>query len=107
MQRSSRRRVVINTDAKNEADDQFAIMHALLSPSLEVRGLIAAHFGTSRSNRSMEESREEIDLLLDLLGVEHHVTVANGAPAAISNEQTPMDSAGAQLIIAESKLATD
>src|SRR5215203_3490986 len=106
MQRSSRRRVVINTDAKNEADDQFAIVHALLSPSLEVRGLIAAHFGTSRSNRSMEESREEIDLLLDLLGVEHHVTVANGAPAAISNEQTPMDSAGAQLIIAESKLAT-
>jgi len=106
MQRSSRRRVIINTDAKNEADDQFAIVHALLSPSLEVRGLIAAHFGTSRSNRSMEESREEIDLLLDLLGVEHHVTVANGAPAAISNEQTPMDSAGAQLIIAESKLAT-
>src|SRR5215207_401066 len=106
MQRSSRRRVVINTDAKNEADDQFAIVHALLSPSLEVRGLIAAHFGTSRSNRSMKESREEIDLLLDLLGVEHHVTVANGAPVAIANEQTPMDSAGAQLIIAESNLAT-
>src|SRR5918993_3743417 len=105
MDRSNRRRVIINTDAKNEADDQFAIVHALLSPSLEVRGLIAAHFGTSRSNRSMEESREEIDLLLDLLGVEH-VTVANGAPAAIANEQTPMDSAGAQLIIAESKLAT-
>jgi purine nucleosidase len=106
MERSSRRRVIINTDAKNEADDQFAIVHALLSPSLDVRGLIAAHFGTSRSNRSMEESREEIDLLLDLLGSEHQVTVANGAPDAIANEQTPTDSAGAQLIIAESKLAT-
>jgi purine nucleosidase len=32
--------------------------------------------------------------------------VANGAPVAIADEQTPMDSAGAQLIIAESKLAT-
>jgi purine nucleosidase len=31
---SSRRRVIIDTDAKNEADDQFAIVHALLSPSL-------------------------------------------------------------------------
>ena len=106
MERSSRRRVIINTDAKNEADDQFAIVHALLSPSLEIRGVIAAHFGTSRSDRSMEESREEIDLLIDLLGDEHRVTVANGAPEAIANEQTPTDSAGAQLIIAESKLAT-
>jgi purine nucleosidase len=26
----SRRRVIIDTDAKNEADDQFAIVHALL-----------------------------------------------------------------------------
>jgi len=100
-----RRRVIIDTDAKNEADDQFAIVHALLSQSLDVRGLIAAHFGTSRSNRSMEDSREEIDLLLDLMGLEQ-VTVANGASTGIPNEQTPLDSAGARLIIAESRLAT-
>ena len=105
MDLASRRRVIINTDAKNEADDQFAIVHALLSPSLEVRGLIAAHFGTSRSDRSMEESREEIDLLLELLGLEQQVT-ANGAPTGIPDEQTPRDSAGAQLIIAESKLGS-
>ena len=102
----SRRRVIIDTDAKNEADDQFAIAHALLSPSLEVRGLIAAHFGASRSNRSMKESREEIDLLLDLMGLEQQVPVANGAPTGIPDEQTPRDSDGAQLIIAESKLAS-
>jgi purine nucleosidase len=106
MKLSSRRRVIIDTDAKNEADDQFAIVHALLSPSLEVGGLIAAHFGTSRSDRSMEESREEIDLLLDLTGLEQQVTVANGAPTGIPDEQTPRDSAGAQLIIAESKLSS-
>jgi purine nucleosidase len=41
MEPDRRRRVIINTDAKNEADDQFAIVHALLSPSLDVRGLIA------------------------------------------------------------------
>ena len=106
MKPSSRRRVIIDTDAKNEADDQFAIVHALLSPSLEVRGLIAAHFGMSRSDRSMEESREEIDLLLQLMGLEQQVTVANGAPSGIPDEQTPRDSAGAQLIIAESKLSS-
>jgi inosine-uridine nucleoside N-ribohydrolase len=105
MEPTSRRRVIIDTDAKNEADDQFAIVHALLSPSLEVRGLIAAHFGTSRSDRSMEESREEIDLLLDLMRLQQ-VTVANGASTGIPDERSPLDSAGAQLIIAESKLAT-
>jgi purine nucleosidase len=106
MKGANRRRVIIDTDAKNEADDQFAVVHALLSPSLEVRGLIAAHFGTSRSDRSMEESREEIDLLLHLMSLERQVTVANGAPSGISDKQAPQDSAGAQLIIAESKLAS-
>ena len=102
----TRRRVIIDTDAKNEVDDQFAIVHALLSPSLDLRGLIAAHFGSSRSERSMEESREEIDLLLELTGLQQRLAVANGAPTGIPDEQTPRDSAGAQLIIAESKLAS-
>jgi purine nucleosidase len=106
MGEASRRRVIINSDAKNEADDQFAIVHALLSPSLDVRGLIAAHFGTSRSNRSMQESRSEIDLLLNLMGLEQQISVANGAPRGIPDERTPLDSDGAQAIIAESKLAT-
>jgi inosine-uridine nucleoside N-ribohydrolase len=59
--------VIIDTDAKNEADDQFAIVHALLSPTLDVRGIVPAHFGTRRTQQSMLESRAEVDLLLDLL----------------------------------------
>lgn len=98
-----RRRVIVDSDAKNEADDQFAIVHALLSPSLDLRGLVAAHFGGNRTTRSMEESREEIDLLLRLCP--HDVTVANGAAGPLPNESTPVDSAGARLIIEESKLA--
>ena len=96
-----RRRVIINTDAKNEADDQFAIVHALLSETLDVRGLVAAHFGSRRSDRSMAESREEIDLLLDLLQLDHEVPVANGAPHQLPDEATPVDSPGARLIIDE------
>ena len=103
----TRRRVLIDTDAKNEADDQFAIVHALLSPTLDVLGLIAAHFGTRRSDRSMEESREEIDLLLNLMSLNGQVVVVDGAATGIADEETPLDSAGAQLIIEESKLASD
>src|SRR3954470_19810128 len=99
----ARRRVVIDTDAKNEADDQFAIVHALLSPTLDVRGLIAAHFGDQRSDRSMEESREEIDLLLRHMDLTSKVVVANGSAVAIADESSPRDSPGARLIIEESK----
>ena len=106
MSTTRRRRVIINTDAKNEADDQYAIVHALLSPSLDVRGLIAAHFGTRRSDKSLAESRAEIDLLLDLMNVTGRVPVADGAAVGIPDEKTPLDSPGAQLIIAESKLAS-
>jgi len=101
-----RRRVIVNTDAKNEADDQFAIVHALLSPTLDVRGLIAAHFGRRRSDRSMAESREEIDLLLRLMDLEGKATVADGSAEPIGDEATPQDSPGARLIIEESKLAS-
>src|SRR3954447_5203726 len=99
---ASRRRVIIDTDAKNEADDQFAIVHALLSPMLDVRGLVPAHFGTRRSPRSMEESREEVHLLVDLLDMRSAITVADGAPHAIRDERTAADSPGARLIISES-----
>ena len=97
----TRVRVLIDTDAKNEADDQFAIVHALLSPSLDIRGLIAVHFGSRRGANSMEESRAEIDLLLKLLDFEGEVQVANGAPHAVPDVRTPVDSPGARLIIEE------
>jgi inosine-uridine nucleoside N-ribohydrolase len=95
------RRILINTDAKNEADDQFAIVHALLSPTLDVRGLIPAHFGTRRTDRSLQESREEVDLLLELMGLENEVVVADGAPAALTDARTPAPSPGSRLIIDE------
>ena len=106
MSRPQRRRVIIDTDAKNEADDQYAIVHALLSPTLDVRGLVPAHFGHERSATSMLDSRAEIDLLLQLMDLDGRVTVANGAEQAIPDASTPAPSAGAELIIAESTLVT-
>ncbi|HEU5483999.1 MAG TPA: nucleoside hydrolase [Microlunatus sp.] len=104
---TTQRRVIIDTDAKNEADDQYAIVHALLSPSLDVRGVIPAHFGTWRSDRSMLESRAEVDRLLQLMGLADQVVVADGAPEPIADEHTAAPSPGARLIIDESRLASD
>jgi purine nucleosidase len=96
-----KKRVIVNSDAKNEADDQFAIVHALLSESLDVVGVIPAHFGTHRTNESMLESRAEVELLLDLLALDREVVIANGAPHRIPDERTPVESPGVRLIIDE------
>lgn len=99
--RTTPRRIIINTDAKNEADDQFAIVHALLSPTLDIRGIIPAHFGTRRNEHSLRESREEVDLLMKLMDAEGSVTIADGAPAALQDASTPSPSPGSRLIINE------
>lgn len=97
------RRVIVDSDVKNEADDQFAIVHALLSPTLDVRGVIPAHFGTHRTTESLAESRAELDLLLDRLRLDREVPTADGAPHALPDEHTPVDSPGARLIIEEAR----
>lgn len=59
-------RVIVDTDAACEADDPFAIVHALLSPKLIVKGIIAEHF---KVQGSMEESYKEIETILDAMDV--------------------------------------
>jgi purine nucleosidase len=97
----AKQRVIVNTDAKNEADDQYAIVHAVLTPSFDLHGIIPAHFGTLKSATSMQDSHDETMLLLRLMGLEGEVRVKDGATHAIPDESTPVDSPGARLIIEE------
>ncbi len=94
-------RLIVNTDAKNEADDQFAIVHALLTPRFIVKGIIAAHFGTKRTNESMQESYDECVKVLDLMELTDEVGLYQGAEMKMPDEQTPAPSQGADLIIRE------
>jgi len=94
-------RVIVNTDAKNEADDQFAIVHALLTPSFELHGIIPAHFGTVKSPHTLRDSHDEVMLLLRMMGLEDRVRMEDGAIGALPDESTPVDSPGARLIIEE------
>src|ERR1043166_3587142 len=93
-------RVIINTDAKNEADDQFAIVHALLTPSFEVHGIIPAHFG-NRGPNSLQASHDEVNKLLGLMALDGQVRVEPGARTALPDEKTAMPSPGAEFIIEE------
>lgn len=97
----ARQRVIVNTDAKNEADDQYAIVQAVLTPSFELHGIIPAHFGMAKSKTSLKDSHDETMKCLQLMQLEGQVRVEDGATHAMPDEDTPVDSAGARLIIEE------
>ncbi len=102
-------RVIIDTDAANEADDQYAIVHALLSPRLDIRALIAAHFGEEKSPSSMEDSYQEILHILQLLNSSKdvfRVPVFRGAEHKLTCIEESQDSEGARAIVQEA-LRTD
>lgn len=99
-------RLIVNTDAKNEADDQYAIVHALLSPKFDNRGIIAAHFGNEKSPHSMEDSYDEVLKMLDLMDFPRDLAY-KGADRRLPDEKTPVESQGARLIIEEAMKESD
>lgn len=93
-------RVIIDTDAYAEADDQFAIVHALLTPKFDVVGIVAEHFGDQDYKDSMEKSYIEIKKVLDLMDM-NHIPVYRGETTALKDEKTAGNSEGAKFIIEE------
>lgn len=94
-------RVILDSDVKNEVDDQFAIVHALLTESLDIRGIIPTHFGTEKSPHSQQDSQRELQLLLDKMHPKKQIRVANGAEACFLTMQGKEIPEGARLIIEE------
>ena len=94
--------VVIDTDAYNEIDDQFAIAYALQYPQrLNVQAICAAPFFNARSTGpadGMMQSYTEVLKLLRLAGKE--VPVYQGSQAYLQDEETPVESQAARVIVA-------
>lgn len=90
--------LVIDTDAYNEIDDQFAIAYALCAGErLNVRALYAAPFLNQKSvspGDGMEKSYQEIRKLLSLAGVERRVL--RGSRQYLPDEHTPVHSPAAE-----------
>ncbi|MBR5347776.1 MAG: nucleoside hydrolase [Lachnospiraceae bacterium] len=79
---AKRIRVIIDTDAACEADDPFAIVQALLSPKLMVKGIAAEHFA---QEGSMERSFEEIRTIL--AAMELNVPVLKGQKGPLAQDE--------------------
>ncbi len=92
---------VLDTDAYNEIDDQFAIAYMLRSEDkINLKALYAAPFHNSHSNDpedGMERSYDEILKLLTLADCEDMKAVTyRGSRSYLSSETTPIDSPAAR-----------
>ncbi len=89
--------MVLDTDAYNEIDDQFAIAYALSSPEVTVEAFYAAPFLNDRSSGpkdGMERSYQEIRKLLGLMGIDRKVFL--GSETYLPSEKSPVDSPAAR-----------
>ncbi|WP_439482618.1 nucleoside hydrolase [Cyclobacterium plantarum] len=95
--------VVIDTDTYNEIDDQFAVVYALLSPeAINVSAIYAAPYLNNRSvspKDGMEKSFEEIERLLDKLGMERNDFVYRGSEAFLESPEKPLESPAAKDLV--------
>ena len=98
-------RVIIDTDAKNEGDDDFAILHHLLTPQFDVRGICATHFEVKTTQRglpphSMERSYQEICRLLNAAHIDD-VPVLHGCTAPLASPEDAPDCEAVEFLIQE------
>jgi purine nucleosidase len=95
--------MVLDTDTYNEVDDQFAVVHALLSPEkLDVLALYAAPFFNARSTGpadGMEKSYQEILALLERLNVPSEGFVFRGSDRYLPDWEHPVESEAARDLI--------
>ncbi|HMB64127.1 MAG TPA: nucleoside hydrolase [Eudoraea sp.] len=103
-----RMRVIIDNDLGGDPDGLFQLAHHLLSPSVEIRGIVASHlyaqgFGGPGTS---EYAKEKATQILKILGFEKKIPVHTDKNESLADLNTPVLSDGAQAIIDEA-LRTD
>lgn len=90
--------VVLDTDAFNEIDDQFAIAYMLRSQEkLNVRAIYAAPFENDKSDSAKDGMEKSYNEILKLLGMlEENKTVLKGSDRWLGDEETPVISPAAE-----------
>ena len=100
-------RVLLDTDTYNEVDDQFAVVHAMLSPDrISLEAICAAPFHNNRSDGpgdGMEKSYDEIIRLLDRLGISDRERVYKGSDRYLPSRTEPVESEAARKMVELSK----
>lgn len=104
-------RMILDTDAFNEVDDQFALAYSLLSSGkLDVEAVTAAPFcnwNAAGPGEGMEKSYHEIYKIYDLMGLNAPPPVYRGSDRYMEDAYRPVPSEAAETIAERAAASKD
>ncbi len=107
-----KKKFILDTDAYNEMDDQFAIAYAMRSPDIDLLALTAAPFKNQRADspaEGMEKSYHEMIKVRDLIDPDgkRNIPCYRGSAEYMRDTSTPVVSEAAENIVRIAKETDD
>jgi purine nucleosidase len=100
-----RMRIIIDNDFGGDPDGLFELVQHLLSPSVEIRGIIGSHLragdGFDRSNETAANAKKKIEEVLNIMNLGKTYPVYQGSNVALVNDSTAQPSDAANAIVKE------
>src|SRR5262245_30980701 len=95
--------VVLSTDVGNEVDDQWTVAWLLLSPRLEVLGVMSAHAPSITAPAGYTSYRILRDVVENRLAMRVHPPLIEGGSLPMDSSKTPRSSPAVNFLIEKSK----
>ena len=100
-----RMRVILDNDYAGDPDGLFQLVQHLLSPSVEIRGIIGSHLkpgdGFDPSKETATRAGENINEVLKLFALDGKFSVYQGSNIGLKDAETPNEPEAAKAIIKE------
>ena len=97
-----RMRVILDNDFGGDPDGLVQLAHHVLSPSVEIRGIVSSYFKAFMGGPNTPESASDtVRTLLKKMGLEGAFPIYNGAGTGLKDSKTPVPSEGAKAIVRE------
>ena len=100
-----RMRVIIDNDFGGDPDGLFQLVHHLLSPSVEIRGIIGSHLrpgdGFDPSKETATHAKQKIDEVLSIMNLTGKYAVYQGSNFSLVNDSSAQTSDAAKAIVKE------
>jgi len=100
-----RYRVIVDNDFGGDPDGLFQLVHQILSPSAEIKGIIGSHLKPNdpfdKSNITAENAVKRVNETLEVMNLKNKFNVFQGSNDQLKDTKTPNISEGAKAIVAE------
>jgi purine nucleosidase len=104
-----RYRVIIDNDFSGDPDGLFQLVHQILSPSTEIKGIIGSHLKPGdpfdNSTITAENAVQKVNETLDAMNLKNKFSVYQGSNDQLKDIKTPNVSDGAKATVAEAMKA--